>query len=286
LGDRNSSLCSRTEWRWRGKGSLSVRVAGPRLGYWFDHEAGIGGDALALVQREQRCTFPEALAWAAEWLRSDWKEDRPRSAAITHAEEAGRISKALSLWSEGRDPRGTMVGRYLVKRGIGIPPGDVLRFHPKLYHPAGASPGMVALLRDIATDEPCGVHRTYLTSDGKHFDKRMLGRSRGAAIKLCADDEVNLGLGITEGIETALSVMATGWRPVWALGSAGGMRRFPVLTGVEALTIFADHDESGAGEAAAEACARRWAAEGVEVTIAVPRTQGEDFNDCLKGSAA
>jgi putative DNA primase/helicase len=58
------------------------------------------------------------------------------------------------------------------------------------------------------------------------------------------------------------------------------VRRFPVLSGIEALSIFADHDDSGAGEAAAEACATRWAAS-AEVTIVTPHCLGHDFNDCL-----
>jgi hypothetical protein len=142
---------------------------------------------------------------------------------------------------------------------------------------------MVALFRDLVTNEPCGIHRTFLSPAGSRLEKRMLGRVRGAAIKLCADDEVTTGLGVAEGIETALSVMSTGWRPIWVLGSAGAIRRLPVLSGVDALTIFADHDETGVGEAAAGTCAAAWSNAGREVTIAVPNVPGEDFNDCLVG---
>ena len=48
--------------------------------------------------------------------------------------------------------------------------------------------------------------------------KRMLGRAAGAAIKLSADADVTMGLGIAEGIETALSILSAGWRPVWREG--------------------------------------------------------------------
>jgi hypothetical protein len=40
-----------------------------------------------------------------------------------------------------------------------------------------------------------------------------------------------------------------------ALGSAGAIRTFPVQPGVEALTIFADHDPAGMD--AAKACGAR-----------------------------
>ena len=49
--------------------------------------------------------------------------------------------------------------------------------------------------------------------------------------------------GIAEGIETALAVIGNfGFRPVWATLSASAMAAFPVLSGVECLTIFADND--------------------------------------------
>jgi len=53
-----------------------------------------------------------------------------------------------------------------------------------------------------------------------------------------------------------LAVMMADWRPVWTLGSAGAIRTFPVLPGIESLTIFADADD--AGERAASECAARW----------------------------
>ena len=57
----------------------------------------------------------------------------------------------------------------------------------------------------------------------------MLGRAKGAAIKLDPDDDVTLGLHIGEGIETCLAARQLGYRPVWALGSAGAIAAFPVL---------------------------------------------------------
>ncbi|MBD0276220.1 MAG: toprim domain-containing protein, partial [Acetobacteraceae bacterium] len=56
--------------------------------------------------------------------------------------------------------------------------------------------------------------------------------------------------------------------PVWAAGSAGGIRNFPVLPGIEALTIFADQD--GAGIGAARECGRRWAEAGREARLLAP----------------
>jgi putative DNA primase/helicase len=293
LGPRTLALSSRTDWRWRAKGSLCLVVAGQKAGSWFDHEAGIGGDAFGLIQRERGCSFLEALAWAAEWLAcptaflpasrmAPSAQLRPRK-----ADPQDRRSQALHLWAEARHPSQTPAEHYLKKRGLELPieASEMLRFHPHLYHGDQSSPGLIALFRDLATDEPCGIHRTFLAPDCSRYDRKMLGRVGGAAIKLSPDSEVTTGLGIAEGIETALAVMSTGWRPLWALGSAGAIRRLPVPRGLEALTIFADHDDAGVGEAAAEACAERWAQAGVEVTIATPAVPGQDFNDCLNGGS-
>jgi putative DNA primase/helicase len=92
---------------------------------------------------------------------------------------------------------------------------------------------------------------------------------------------VSHGLGIAEGLETALKVRARGWRTIWALGSAGAIERFAPLAGVEALTIFADNDESGRGIAAARACAGRWNDAGAETFIRMPRTTGADWADII-----
>jgi len=113
----------------------------------------------------------------------------------------------------------------------------------------------------------------------------MLGPAAGGCVKLSPDDDVTMGLGIAEGIETALSVMATGWSPVWATLSASTMANFPVLLGIEALTLFADNDASGTGWAAATACADRWLAGGLECSVWTPPNRGDDFNDILGRTA-
>ena len=126
---------------------------------------------------------------------------------------------------------------------------------------------------------PVAIMRVGLNADGTKIAKKMLAAVAACAIKLDADDSVSHGLGIAEGLETALAVRATGWRPVWALGSAGAIEKFPPLAGVEALTIFADNDESGRGIQAARACAARWNDAGAETFIRLPRNVGADWAD-------
>jgi hypothetical protein len=91
-------------------------------------------------------------------------------------------------------------------------------------------------------------------------------------------------LHIAEGLETALGAMSKGLRPMWATGSTAIMAKFPVLSGIKALTIIADHDANGAGERAAAEVASRWREAGKEARVWRPKSIG-DLNDILIGGA-
>jgi hypothetical protein len=204
--------------------------------------------------------------------------------------DAERSARALELWSAASSLRRSLAEAYLSSRGLSlhepvlIP--DVLRFHASCPFGRERLPAMLALMRDIRTDEPRAIHRTALQQDGSGkaepadggSSKRMLGPAGGCAIKLIADEDVTLGLGIAEGIENALTAMSAGWSPVWAAGSKGSLAKFPVLPGIEALTLFTD-PEPGGVEAARE-CARRWQESGREATILIPPSG--DWNDVGK----
>ena len=51
----------------------------------------------------------------------------------------------------------------------------------------------------------------------------------------------------------------------WALGSTSKLIDFPVLGGIETLTILVDNDADGAGQNAAAECSERWLEAGREV---------------------
>jgi Toprim domain len=90
-----------------------------------------------------------------------------------------------------------------------------------------------------------------------------------------------------EGVETTLAAATrithrgTYLRPAWAAGSSGNMATLPPLTGIESLTLLVDHDGNGAGERAAEQCARHWSDAGKEVIRLMPGELGDDFNDLV-----
>jgi len=207
-------------------------------------------------------------------------DGRPRVSVPSPARSDNRAI-ALAIWNEARDPRGTLVERYLAeRRGLRLPDeiaGDVIRFHPALFFEGALVAGMVALFRDIRTDEPCGIHRVFLDGGGRKIERRMLGRAKDAAIKLDADDNVSLGLAVGEGIETCLAGWHLGLRPVWAIGSADAIKQFPVLPGIEAITVLGELNDGGANYGASRACAARWMKAGKEAFRATP-FKGDDLN--------
>jgi hypothetical protein len=163
---------------------------------------------------------------------------------------------------------------YLASRGL-VYVGAALRFWP-------GGRALVALITDIITADPCGIHATYLDGDGKKLARKMHGRAKGGVVRLSADEDVTSGLAIGEGIETCL---AAGFEPVWACLSANTLENFPVLSGIESLTVFADNDASGTGQRAANECGRRWHAAGREVTITISDKVGADMADELSEAA-
>jgi len=69
---------------------------------------------------------------------------------------------------------------------------------------------MVALFRDVGTDEPRAVSRTFFDREGVKIALRFLGPVGGAAIKLDADEDVLGGLHIGEGVETVTAARMLG----------------------------------------------------------------------------
>jgi hypothetical protein len=258
------------ELRYGTHGSLACYIAGARCGRWSDFEAGTRGDLIDLIMRERRVTLPEAL----QIVLSDYLSGRPLPVAPSRPPKPSNKptvdredeSKAVywrDLWRDAVNVFGTAGHRYYEARGIDVrtlPLGHCIKWH------TGTS-AVVALMRNPITGEPCGLHRTFLDGDAAKIDRRMIGRQ--GVVELSPREEVGLGLGLAEGIEDGMTVLSSGWRPVWVATSAGAIAKFPTLPGVESLTLFADCDEPGMRSA--EACRDRWRTAGREAVVAAPR---------------
>jgi hypothetical protein len=144
---------------------------------------------------------------------------------------------------------------------------------------------MVAAVQD-GTGRLAGLHRTYLRPDGcgkANVDpvKKMLGTCRGGAVRLSL---AGTRLGICEGIETGLSVLAV--RPdlaIWCALSAGNLDQQTLPPTVQEVVLVADGDPVGL--AAAHRAAQRYGATGRRVRL-VELPRGMDANDVLRREAA
>jgi hypothetical protein len=189
-------------------------------------------------------------------------------------------TRAEAIWRRTQSLRGTIGETYLLRRGCVLPPKDS---HLRYLPPDGAHPPtLCAAVSDVLTAKPISLHFTELLTDGSgRGDRRLLAghRKRGGCIRLWPNEAATSGLTLAEGIETALAA-AHAFAPVWAAIDAGNLATFPVLQGIEALTIIADNDE--AGRDAAQACAQRWREAGRAVRVLMPRTPGEDAADLAR----
>lgn len=207
----------------------------------------------------------------------------PRPAIQAPQKRETLSTYGLELWGACRPVSGPALA-YLEARDCTIPPADGdLRWHPDLRHPGGYSgPALVALVTHAETRAALTLHFTWVRADGKKAEvdppRWLLAghRKAGGVIRLWPDEAVSTGLALAEGVETALSV-ARYFQPVWAAIDAGNLGTLPVLPGIEALTIAADHDP--AGLKGADACADRWAAAGADVRVIAPRHERADWND-------
>jgi putative DNA primase/helicase len=199
--------------------------------------------------------------------------------------------RPVAIWSESRDPRATLIEVYFRSRRLELPggaAGEAIRFHPACWFGTERFPAMICLVRNIVTNKPQGIHRTALMPDGtaiKRNEKtfRMsMGEIAGGAIKLDPDEAVTQGLCIGEGVETCLAGRQMGYRPVWAVG-LGGITKFPVLPGIDGLTIFGERDEKEQNGKAIQKCAGRWLEAGIE-TLTVWPLVGNDLNDEMKAA--
>jgi len=216
-----------------------------------------------------------------------------------HAEQVAnwaRNGEYLSrLWDSAEVLKAACpAGAYLKRRGLAVPNTDALRFISKLDYwdgpeLLGAFPAILAAVTDSA-GALVNVHRTYLNRDGHKADVptvkklcKSAGPMRGASIKLGQPDrrpDGRLGLGVAEGIETALAASILGGIPVWPCVSAYGLASFEPPQSVCHLYVFADNDESGTGQKAAVELGKRAALRGLTARVLTPDSVG-DWNDEL-----
>lgn len=214
--------------------------------------------------------------------RENWKQRDQRAtvarvpARENREDDKKRTAEALAIWHWSKDPRGTIAETYLRSRGLDLPDdlaGDVLRWNESI----GA---LVALFRNLHTGESQAITRIFLDCQGRKTGRKFMGPTKNAAVMLDDHADVTYGLFVGEGVETCMAGRQMGFRPAWALGSAGSIENLPLLACVNSVTVFAETDDSGANARAIKIMGARWRAARREVHVVEPEIGG-DMNDAL-----
>lgn len=268
-------FCDGTDrWRWtnhENSGAAICNVCGPKTG-------------VDLVMMRKGLEFLAAKKWIMEEIgRAPIEKQQKRG----NESSEKRLSK---LWSEahpldGKDP----ASLYLAQRHIKLVEyPKLLRYHPRVaydkqgdswvFHPA-------LLQKFVSADaKKWTLQVSYLDPARKRQDRpsdRRLARGvpvpLGGAVRLASSAET---MGVAEGIESALSASLIHDVPVWATLSTGCLVKWEPPATAKNILIFADCDESFAGQAAAYPLAHKLAAKGLHVEVRMPPDLG-DWNDAL-----
>ena len=187
------------------------------------------------------------------------------------------------LYEESRPVApGDPVSLYLARRcgDVACQLGDI-RFHPSLKHSTAGTthPAMLSFMGwNPSTKQFSGIHRTYLTPDGRKaaLDPVRMAYGDAGAVRL---GPIRERMGIAEGIETALCAGQLFTLPVWSGISANGMLAWVPPEGVREVVIFGDNDANYVGIAAAYELARALAFKGYVVDVRIPPVIGQDWAD-------
>jgi len=259
------------------------------------------GASAVLIRCFKGCATPDILDHlrAKDFVLSLSEGEARSKRDLSKVTEAKRVNDrdtfqrtkfARALWAEAKPIKGTLAERYLIGRGL-LPsmihnPNSSLRFHPNCPYGKECAPSMIAAYRDLLDDTVVAIHRTILTPDGKKITRMMLGPTSEAAIKLWPHQETFnernycQQLFVGEGIETCLAAMALGYRPVWAMGTAGLIAALPPMLSVRELIVLADHDPPGIK--AAEQAVQAWREAGWIARYILPEQPGFDFADVVQ----
>jgi hypothetical protein len=199
--------------------------------------------------------------------------------------------------------KNTLVERYLREhRKINITLPSGIRFHPRVWdsNTKKAYPAMVVIAKD-KNNVTQAVQVTYLdpnTAKKAQIEqpKRTFGSLRGAAVKInspfvgngMSGEQNKLPqIALAEGIETALSIGVA--RPDLQVYATLGVSNFANFqlgadeSSVKRLLICADNDgKNSDSQKLVDRITKKNLEQGVEVIIAQPPKEGQDFNDVLR----
>jgi putative DNA primase/helicase len=243
------------------------------------------GDGMALAIAFTGKAFSEVAA-QIDGILGNVKPDAPPRAPMS---DSDRRQALIEAWTQGKPiVPGDLAHRYLAARGVDevIYP-KAMRFAPALRDGEGGVRPCIMALVGVYGEKAVSLHRTFLRADGMAKAEMAAPRKMmpgelpdGACVQL--SEWTGKGtLGIAEGIETAMSASALFDLPVWAGINTSIMAKWLPPPGCDDVAIFADNDAKFGGQAAAYHLAHRLACKGMAVTVHMPPTAGQDWNDVL-----
>jgi putative DNA primase/helicase len=188
---------------------------------------------------------------------------------------------------DGNDP----VSFYLQGRAVAeLPSPTAIRYAEsmpdydkvlkrKVYRPA--------MLARFTGEGRAVLHATYLTITGEKADvphvKRFFNGCHvpaGGAVRLQPAAEE---MGVSTGVETAMSAAQKYGLPVWATLSDGGLVKFEPPPECKRLTIFGDRDKNFSGQHVSYSLAYRLAQRPtLKVVVSLPPHGLKDFNEVVQ----
>jgi hypothetical protein len=150
---------------------------------------------------------------------------------------ADRFAEARKIWEETRPALHTDAQRYLLARGITIPPPPCIRYYE----------GMNALVAGLQRQDGSfgGIQRIFLSeAEGtvRYTAKRSLGPIKGGAVRLTP---VAGTIQLCESIEDGLALLQMTGRPTWAVPGVSFMATFELPREVHEVILAPDHDKAG-----------------------------------------
>jgi len=252
-------------------------------GGMFCNQCAGGSDGLAVLQWANDWSFQQAmdalkshLGLADGQLPSLTLRPKPELVPIKDWENERRRLKAI--W-DATEPDSGRIKKYLDSRGLTVEVPPTLRLHPSLgSYNEGLEGYFQAMVARIQRDgETIGLHFTYLDV-GDHGKAPI---SRPKKIRKCVDNisggaiqlfepQPGEALALSEGIETALSVMEMTGYAVWCCMNAAMLEKIIIPDSVSDVVICGDLDKENRGQQATERLAERLYREGKTVNIALP----------------